>query len=271
MEKTGPTRFVAVDVGNSRLGLGAYPFSETTALLPEPEWHNSFLHAQLESPGWLEEVSTRLGPEATCWFVASVHRPRTAWLEQTLKRFRPNDGFHVLSHNQLDIEIALPDPARVGIDRLAAALAVNQIREQGRPAIVIDSGSAVTVDLLDKSGRFCGGAILPGQRMAASALARQTDLLPDVRIPDRPHVVGTSTAGAIASGVHWGTVGAVKEIIARIRKGLEVEPQLFLTGGGVSWRDEMAAEVVCRSDLVLAGVASTAERIAARSEGRSRS
>ena len=247
--------FVAVDVGNSRLRIGSFSATASVGRLPEAEWQNALLHAQLDAPDWLDDISSQLGDSATPWFVASVHRPRTAWLEQTLQRVRPGDTLTQLTHQQMNIEVALPRPEKVGIDRLAAAVAVNQLRQPGRAAIVIDSGSAVTVDLVDQDGRFCGGAIFPGQRMAASALARQTDLLPEVRIPARPPVVGEGTEEAIASGVYWGTVGAVRELVERMTAELQAEVELYLTGGGIEWRDEFSGKVHCQPDLVLAGIA----------------
>lgn len=263
--------FVAVDIGNSRLRIGCFSTAAPAGSRPEPQWQNTLLHAQLDAPDWLDDISGRLAETVTPWFVASVHRPRTAWLQQTLQRVRPGDSLTVLTHQQMNIEIALPRPDTVGIDRLAAAVAVNQLRQPGRAAIVIDSGSAVTVDLVDRDGCFRGGAILPGQRMAASALARQTDLLPDVRIPRRPAVVGEGTEEAIASGVYWGTVGGVRELVERIRGQLEDEVELYLTGGGIEWRDEFSGDVHCQPDLVLAGIALAVRELNQLHQGEDRS
>jgi len=248
--------FIAVDVGNSSLGIACYDLESMAAPLPEPIWQNQFLYGQLDNPGWWEEIVTRIGVAPVDWFIASVNRPRDAWLAETIKQGRPTDRWHLLRREDLDIEVEVSEPQTVGIDRLAAAVAVNQLRSEKRPAIVIDSGSAVTIDLVNADGCFCGGAILPGHRMAASALARQTDLLPEVKVaPSPPPVLGRSTSEAIASGVYWGTLGAVLEIVRRVRTHHGADAEIFLTGGGIAWRDELPGDVTCHPDLVLTGIA----------------
>ncbi|MEE2685425.1 MAG: type III pantothenate kinase [Planctomycetota bacterium] len=253
---TGDSFFIAVDVGNSSLGIACYDLESMAAPLPEPIWQNQFLYGQLENPGWWEEIAARIGPASVDWFIASVNRPRDAWLTETIRRARPTDRWHLIRRDDLDLEVEVSEPQAVGIDRLVAAVAVNQLRSEKRPAIVIDSGSAVTIDLVDADGCFCGGAILPGHRMAASALARQTDLLPEVKVPLSPPVVlGRSTSEAIASGVYWGTLGGVLEIVRRMRSQAGADAEIFLTGGGIPWRDELPGDVTCHPDLVHTGIA----------------
>ena len=69
----------------------------------------------------------------------------------------------------MPLVIRLPRPDMVGVDRLLDALATNRLRPPGRPAIVIDVGTAITVDLLSAEGFFMGGSILPGIAMSARA------------------------------------------------------------------------------------------------------
>ncbi len=95
----------------------------------------------------------------------------------------------------------------VGIDRLVDAVAVNRLRDAGRPAVVVDVGSAITVDLVSRDGAFLGGAILPGIAMSARAIHEFTDLLPLVEMSELiapPPVLGTATAPAMESGLFWG-------------------------------------------------------------------
>lgn len=252
---------IAVDVGNSSLGIGCYGLESEAGPLAEPIWHNQFLHHQLESPDWWEGIASRLGDSPAAWLVASVQRPRSAWLAETVRLARPEDTFRLLDFQEIGIEVSLAEPQKVGIDRLAAAAAVNQLRPEGTPAIVIDAGSAVTIDLVDAAGCFCGGTIFPGHRMAASALARQTDLLPEARIPSSPAILGASTEQAIASGIYWGTLGAAREIVCRLRAQHGVDAGLFLTGGSMAWRDEFRGEVTCCPNLVLSGIALSAGRL----------
>jgi type III pantothenate kinase len=159
--------------------------------------------------------------------------------------------------------IRVDEPARVGIDRLVAALAADRLRRPNRAAIVVDLGSAITVDLVDADGAFCGGAILPGIAMSVRALAEHTDALPHVpmdHLDHQPAVIGKSTVPAIQSGIYWGTVGAVRGISAEMSRGLSAAPDMFLTGGASAGVARLiAAESEGRvhhvPHLVLAGIA----------------
>jgi type III pantothenate kinase len=135
----------------------------------------------------------------------------------------------------LPLEIKVPKPEGVGIDRLLDAVAVNALREAGRPAVVIDAGSAVTVDWIDENGAFLGGAILPGFGPMSKALHDYTALLPLVEVPKQvPTVPGTATPAAIEAGVFWAVVGGVWALVAAYGRRFDASPQVFLTGGDAS-------------------------------------
>ena len=125
----------------------------------------------------------------------------------------------LLSHFDLPIKAAVEYPNRVGIDRLAGAVAANRLRHSARLAIIVDVGSAITVDLVNSQGIFCGGAILPGIGMSARALHEFTDLLPHSPLEELtgpPPALGTATLPAIHSGLYWGAVGAMRTCFATL-------------------------------------------------------
>jgi type III pantothenate kinase len=140
-------------------------------------------------------------------------------------------------------------PERVGLDRLLNAVAVNAIRPASRPVIVIDSGTATTVDYVSAAGVFCGGAILPGMELGAKSLHQYTALLPLLPVQELgyegPVAPGRNTRDAMRNGLFWGQVGAIRELIRQTcqQKGHPVPdfqsesisagvPWLILTGGG---------------------------------------
>ena len=138
------------------------------------------------------------------------------------------------------LEIDVEFPEKVGIDRLLNAIAANAQRKPGQQALVVDSGTATTIDLVDEKGVFRGGAILPGFEMGAKALNEYTALLPLIqhhRLHDRvPHAVGRNTTEALESGLYWGHVGAVRQLIDTIlHESTPVvaspDPLILLTGG----------------------------------------
>src|SRR5690606_3256398 len=98
------------------------------------------------------------------------------------------------------------EPTHVGADRLFDAVAANRLRMSRQAAIVVDSGTATTVGLVDRHGAFLGGAILAGFDIVADALHQRTSLLPRVRMDDVsrvPDALGRNTTGAIRSGLYW--------------------------------------------------------------------
>src|SRR5688572_30389073 len=115
---------------------------------------------------------------------------------------RPVRDVTLISAGDLPLVVSLPQPDMVGIDRLLGAVAANEVRDPARPAIVVDLGSAITVDLVAADGAFRGGAILPGIGMSARALHEFTDLLPLIEmhaLAEPPSPVGNATVPAMTS------------------------------------------------------------------------
>ncbi|MFO7957207.1 MAG: type III pantothenate kinase [Candidatus Brocadiia bacterium] len=119
-----------------------------------------------------------------------------------------------------DLPVPLPttvrEPEKVGTDRLL--LALGAVTLHGAPCIVVSAGTAVTVDLVDAEGRFAGGAIAPGLRLAADALERNTALLPHVRLGVPSDIQpGRDTVEAIQRGVYWSCAGGVLALLGGYR------------------------------------------------------
>jgi len=242
---------IVADIGNSFLKVGRFRGFEETAI-PKPddvvECANDNLAGLLRD--WL--------PEENCdWLVSSVNREMESSLSRWLQGER-TDGYTLLSSRDVPMPIEVDFPEKVGMDRLAAAVAANQLRKNGQAAIVIDAGSAITVDVVGSRGAFLGGAILPGLTMSASVLSTNTDLLPLVPASyrdDPPDVIGRSTEAAMRSGLYWGTVGAVKELVRNLAKQIEGEPKVVISGGAADLlKDRLDVEVCHVPHMVLAGI-----------------
>ena len=87
----------------------------------------------------------------------------------------------------------------------------------GRPAIVVDFGTAVTFDVVSAVGNYVGGVIAPGLEAMTSFLYQRTALLPKLTLREPASAIGKTTRGAMMSGAIYGYRGLVREIIARIR------------------------------------------------------
>jgi type III pantothenate kinase len=252
-----PGHLLAVDIGNHQIKLGL--FASDCDGLPQP--------AQIwkvpTRESTFEQLAAFLPPESLTWHVATVYRQAERQLAAWVQFRRPGDRYRLLKNEDLPLVIHVEQPERVGTDRLLAAVAVNRLRATDRPAIVVDAGTAITVDVVSAAGEFEGGVILPGFRLTAKALSDGTDLLPEVDYDPAarpPPVVGKSTIGAIRSGLFWGQVGAVCELVRRMSDQLGAVPQVFVAGGDAERLAAFLPQTQVVPELVLAGIALCAGR-----------
>lgn len=216
---------------------------------------------------WLNQAS----PGAAVVLVASVHDAAAARLEAAIAELSATRHRALrqrrIQHRDLPLEVLVAEPHKVGIDRLAAAAAAGLLRRPGRGAIIVDCGTAATVDLVSATGGFLGGAILPGPTLMARALAEGTSRLPAVAALEQespPVMPGRSTQEAIAAGIGWGIRGAIGRLVEEARASLGAEADVILTGG---WRGAVRDALpgaIEMPELVLAGIALAAERACAR-------
>ena len=260
MLPSNPFPLVAVDIGNSRMKLGLF---ERDALDPLPEPGRT-LCLTGEDPD-LERIAHGLlagMPQGVAWWIGSVNRPAATRLIDWLRDNRPQDPVTLLASGDLPLAVALERPDMVGIDRLLDAVAANRLRVPDRPAVVVDVGSAIVVNLISSEGAFLGGAILPGIAMSARAMHAFTDLLPLLDMSElgsAPPPLGTSTIPAMRSGLFWGAVGAIRELIQRVSGQGAGQVQVFLTGGASPAVAELLSDTARHvPHLTLAGIALTA-------------
>ena len=369
MSENSSNGLLAIDVGSSRVKLGWFPLpSECTSaeskpallpiaapVLPQPEFtlavsHDDVTNLQLKINAWRESIGIGEPEDNLQCVVASVHPIALDAVQQVFKT-----PLRVFSVTDLPIVVLLDQPERVGVDRLLNAVAVNQLRNAGqrqtlrRAAIIVDLGTACTVDWITPEGAFAGGAILPGSNLSAFALHAGTAALPDLSIkspsqnstggvqrpeksepsndfetcskspsqnstggvqrpekselsndfetyskspsqnstggvqrPEKsepsndfetysksrdkgPAIIGKSTQEAISSGLYWGMIGAVRELVARMSENQINPPQLFITGGGAPRLvSHLASDSVTPRhipNLVLSGIALASQNL----------
>jgi type III pantothenate kinase len=129
----------------------------------------------------------------------------------------------------------LPVPPRVdqgvtvGPDRLVNTVGAHD--RHGGNLIVVDFGTATTLDVVDDDGAYIGGVIAPGVNLSLEALHMAAAALPHVDISKPQRVIGTNTVACMQSGVYWGYIGLVEGIVARIRAERARQMKVIATGG----------------------------------------
>ena len=161
-----------------------------------------------------------------------------------------------------DLEIDVPDPRSLGADR-----AVNAIAAHARHAgdlIVIDFGTATTLDFIDFNGVYKGGIIAPGINLSLDALVGNTAKLPRIAIeaPRSTSVIGTTTEDQMLIGVFWGYVALIEGLTARMKAEIG-RPATVIATGGMATLFHEASQVfdLVEPDLTLDGIAILANRV----------
>ena len=127
------------------------------------------------------------------------------------------------------INIKYENPRELGSDRIANAVAAYE--EYGAPTIFIDFGTATTFGVVGEGGVFLGGCICPGIKLASEALVSGTAKLPRFELTKPERVIGRTTLTNLQSGMYYGYVGLVRNIVRNIKQELGREATVVATGG----------------------------------------
>lgn len=279
----GRMPFVAVDVGNSGVRLVVAAESGGNRGLRSTfrmRW-NLRGTAEGEISGLAEFLASYPGIGGWPWYVATVQRERSAWLRSQVTYLCQLREWRELTRTDLTMPVAVDFPDKVGIDRLLAGFAIFGKLNPGEAAVVVDAGTAITVDLVSRRRGFEGGAIVPGAELQFAALASGTAALPLVSAVYRaiapetvmeaatgtakllgtqtesqaPALPGKSTETAIRGGVYWGSIGAIRAIAERLWGQEGDTCRGYLTGGwGAVIADDLSDRFEYRQDLVLRGI-----------------
>src|ERR1043166_8615178 len=125
--------------------------------------------------------------------------------------------------------ILYDSPKDVGADRIVNGIAA--FEKYHTACIVVDFGTATTVDFISKKGEYVGGAIAPGLLISLEALFQRASKLPRIEIVKPKEVVGKNTVSSIQAGIFYGYVGLVDGIVERIQQENGVRAKVIATGG----------------------------------------
>ncbi|MCS7253210.1 MAG: type III pantothenate kinase [Armatimonadota bacterium] len=262
---------LAIDVGNTNIVFGLFNLGEQhqhtskeglkgslictwrihTIASRTPEEHFSFVSTMLNwygiNPGDVNAVC-----------ICSVVPPLTPSLDEMSKRFFSTSALIVGADIDLGVRILYDDPKAVGADRLVNAIAAHEL--YGGPCIVVDFGTATTFDAITADGAYLGGAIAPGVIISAEALFERTAKLPRIQLEVPERAIGRSTVTSMQSGIIFGYVGLVKELVARFKRELG-EAKVIATGGLASMMAPLIDVIDdVEEDLTLLGLRIVFER-----------
>jgi type III pantothenate kinase len=265
-------RCLAIELGNTR-GKAAL-FGDPSEALPNqpPEpIGDTVVWRATDAPPWDRLAAISPGERGLVALggsrPADVARLVATWRDVAPVSLRDATVRPLRSHLDIGVPLAVDVPERVGWDRLLAARAALAARSSSPHLVVVSVGTATTVDLVSR-GVFQGGAILPGIDLGGRALRDHTQALPLVQ-PGREALSGSpipatgrNTEAAITSGLVWGQLGAISELVRRQTALLDEEFDLWLTGGAAALLVEhlqmIRQPIRCVPHLALSGLALTA-------------
>lgn len=244
------TPFVAVSIGNTRAHIGRF---ESGAFVEELRLPHEDVVAIVDAilAMYRKIADADRAPIAIASVQDKISRQVTSALCDQLQV----DIYTVGEDLPIPIDTQLDPETITGVDRLLNATAAYATLKQA--CIVIDAGSAVTVDFVDGEGIFHGGAIAPGGAMQLRALHEMTDALPEVPFttPDAD-AFGRSTGQAMLQGVFYGLRGLVCKLAERYAEQYGAYPQIIATGGDAEIlfdNDDLVDRIV--ENLTLLGIA----------------
>jgi type III pantothenate kinase len=224
---------LAIDVGNTNIVLGVFD--------------GEGLIVSWRLATWRERTADELGLLVDGLFahshvdreqvhgviLGSVVPPLTGTVQAMARQYFAVDPLTVEPGLETGMPILYEHPSEVGADRVLNGIAAYERFGRGadRPLIVVDFGTATTLDAVSARGEYLGGAICPGVQISADALFQRAARLPriDVRKPAR--IIGQTTVGAMESGLFYGYVGMVEGLIRRMTDELGGQALSVATGG----------------------------------------
>jgi type III pantothenate kinase len=215
---------LALNVGNSRLALGVFAAGELiyTARIAHDQ--------RSDWPGRIADAWSKISetPDAAV-AGASVNPALLEAVEHAVEQQTGKSIQWVGSDLDIPIPVKTDAPDQTGIDRILNVAAAYE--QMAKACVVVDAGTAVTINCCNDRGEFVGGTISPGAAMQLNALHEHTARLPLVTLEAPREQIGRSTRSAIQQGVFHGIRGLVKEVVENFATDLGTWPDIIATGG----------------------------------------
>ena len=161
--------------------------------------------------------------------ISSVVPPLDAVLREVCETYFNTKPLFIGPGVKTGMPVHYDNPAEVGADRIVNAVAA--FEKYGGPCVIVDFGTATTLDCVSAKGEYLGGVICPGIGISADALFQRTARLPRVEICKPARVIGSTTVGSLQSGLYYGYLGLVDGILDRLLDELGRDTRVIATGG----------------------------------------
>jgi type III pantothenate kinase len=220
---------LAVDVGNTQTVLGLFDGSQLDA-----HWR-VHTNADLTADELSVKIAGLLASDGYTWadiervVVSSVVPRLTHTYEEIAESSTGQAPMVVGPGLKTGMPIRYDNPHEVGADRIVNGVAAHD--RLGGPVIVVDFGTATTIDVIDSEGAYLGGAIAPGIEASAEALFSKAARLSKVDLEPPERVIGTNTTASVQAGLLLGQAAMIDGLVRRAWDELGAEARVVATGG----------------------------------------
>jgi type III pantothenate kinase len=221
---------LTIDVGNTQTVLGLFDGTTLThhwRISTNDERTSDELALLVADLLRLRDIEFH--PEALGIAVSSVVPRITAALRQMADEWFGVKAVVLEPGTRMGMPILYDNPKEVGADRIANAVGAYDM--YGGPAIVVDFGTATTLDAISAKGEYLGGAIIPGIEISLDALFARAAALRRVELVEPRNVIGKNTVESMQSGAIYGFTAQVDGLCTRMKKELGGAPSVIATGG----------------------------------------
>lgn len=220
---------LAIDIGNTNVVVGC--FQDEEILFVErisTRQSNTALEYAVSFKSILEiyKISVK---DIEGSIISSVVPSVTNTVKRAVETITQKDALIVNYEIRTDLKIDIENPHQLGNDLIVAAVAAMEQYEP--PIAIIDMGTATTISVIDKTGTYIGGMILPGVAISMSALSEKTAQLPKIALESPKRFIGTNTVDCMKSGILYGTACSIDGLLDQIESELNMPVKVLATGG----------------------------------------
>ena len=244
---------LAIDIGNTNIVLGCIQDDEilfqariATDRLRTSDQYGVEIKNMLEALGVQRE-------DITDCIIASVVPPVFNSVRTGVRKIIGKQPMVVGPGLKTGLNIRVDVPGQVGSDRIVIAVAA--LAEYEAPLILMDLGTATTIEVVEAPRTYLGGVIYPGVRLSLEALTNRAAQLPGISLDKPKRVIGKNTVDCMRSGMMYGTAAMIDGVVERMEEELGFHATLIATGGMAQFITPLCKrEIVLEKDLLLKGL-----------------
>ncbi len=244
---------LCIDIGNTNLVIGCIRNDEILfqARIATDKTRTSDQYG-VEIKNMLEAYGVSISDISDC-IISSVVPPVFNSVKTGVIKIIKKQPMVVGPGLKTGLNIHVDIPSQVGSDRIVIAVAA--LAEYKAPLILMDLGTATTIEIVEPDNIYMGGVIFPGVKISLDALTSRAAQLPGISLDKPKHVIGKNTVDCMRSGMMYGTAAMIDGLVERIEEELGHECTLIATGGLAQFITPLCKrDILLEKDLLLKGL-----------------